>query len=136
MNILMEINERNCVDFVKNVNFYRSRAKLYRSQNKLYDMNGKRKPRTAGGMEMATFNNHERKHLERKLDAMKFDEAVAYGRNGLKIGKIKNVNSGVYLVSTNDMKDAEFEESQTAMRFMDGRALAITGDSVDHWTVF
>lgn len=85
---------------------------------------------------MATFNNRERKHLERKLDSMKFDEAVAYGRNGLKIGKIKNVNSGVYLVSTNDMKNVEFEESQTAMRFMDGRALAITGDSVDHWTVF
>lgn len=85
---------------------------------------------------MATFNNRERKHLEKKLDSMKFDEAVAYGRNGLKIGKIKNANSGIYLVSTNDMKDAEFEESQTAMRFMDGRALAITGDSVDHWIVF
>lgn len=132
----MEIGEWNYVDCVENVNFYRSRAKLYRSQNKLYDVNGKKKPRTAGGMEMATFNSHERKHLERKLDSMKFDEAVAYGRNGLKIGNIKNVNSGVYLVSTNDMKDAEFEESQTAMRFMDGRALAITGDSVDHWTVF
>lgn len=132
----MEIAKRNCVDCVKDVNFYRSLVKLYRLPNKLYDMNGKKKPMTAGGMEMATFNNYERKHLERKLDSMKFDEAVAYGRNGLKIGKIKNVNSGVYLVSTNDMKNAEFEESQTAMRFMDGRALAITGDSVDHWTVF
>lgn len=136
MNILIEIAELNCVDCVETINFYRSRAKLYRSPNKLYDVNGKKKPRTAGGMEMATFNSHERKHLERKLDSMKFDEAVAYGRNGLKIGNIKNVNSGVYLVSTNDMKNAEFEESQTAMRFMDGRALAITGDSVDHWTVF
>ena len=136
MHIWMEIAERNCVDCVKTANFYRSRAKLYHSPNKLYDMNGKKKPMTAGGMKMATFNNRERKHLERKLDSMKFDEAVAYGRNGLKIGKIKNVNAGVYLVSTNDMKDAEFEESQTAMRFMDGRALAITGDSIDHWTVF
>lgn len=43
MNIRMEIAERNCVDCVENVNFYRSRAKLCRSPNKLYDMNGKKK---------------------------------------------------------------------------------------------
>lgn len=85
---------------------------------------------------MATFNRQERKHLEKRLDSMKFEEAIAYGHNGIRIGNIKNVNAGVYLVSTNDMKNAEFEESQVAMRFMDGKARAITGDSVDHWNVF
>ena len=50
----------------------------------------------------ATFNNRERKHLERKFDSMKLDEIVAYGRNGLKIGKIKNVNSGTRLAGESD----------------------------------
>lgn len=85
---------------------------------------------------MATFNKSQRKHLEKKLDSMKFNEAIAYGHNGIRIGNIKNVNSGIYLLSTSDMKNEEFEESQVAMRFMDGKARSITGESVDHWNVF
>ena len=43
MNLRMEIAERNCVDCVENVNFYRLRAKLCRSPIKLYNVNGKKK---------------------------------------------------------------------------------------------